>query len=63
MGSITFMRNYEGKEFYRDVELTYDMPDDADVAELHYVMKKFALALGYTDNTVNSVFGEDLDWD
>lgn len=65
MGSITFIRKFsdEDKEFYRDVELTFEMPDDAGAAELHYTMKKFALALGYADSTVDSIFGEDLDWD
>lgn len=64
MGTITFTRNFSDrdKEFYRDVELTFEMPDDASAAELHYVMKRFAIALGYNPETVDSVFGEDLDW-
>ena len=65
MGSITFSRKFsdEGKEFYRDVELTYEMPDDASAMELHWVMKRFAIALGYSPVTVDSIFNEDLDWD
>lgn len=58
MGTITIIRKYNDKDNYHDMELTFDLPDDATIKDVHYAMRQAAMALGYTEYNVEAYFDE-----
>lgn len=58
---ITFTYNHARKdEFSNDVELSIEVDPNSAIDSLVYACQRFALALGYSPNTVNTYFiGEE----
>lgn len=63
MGAIEFTFWPSGENPYeRYTCVRYDIPTDCSIGELHDCCKKFMLALGFSEKTVEEYFGETV-WD
>ena len=49
----------EKLDTYHNVDLRFSVPTDMTLEELHTLCKRFALACGYAEASVEQVFGED----
>ena len=48
--------------FANDIDLTFKVDEDrSSIGNLHRMCKIFAHALGYSDDTIEEVFGEDYE--
>lgn len=58
---ITVDFNYydENNKFAPDITLTFRTGEAMTIGELHGFCKKFAIALGYSTELVEEIFGED----
>ena len=48
-------------EYANDVHLMFSAYPDMHISKLHSLCRRFALALGYTEKTVDDYFGEEYD--
>ena len=62
--TIGFYYRENLNEFAHDVDLQFSISSDAHLGEIFNMCKKFAIALGYADASVEEVFGPDNedDW-
>ena len=60
---VTVSFNYydEDNEFAPDVDLTFRTTPDMTIGELHSFCKRFAIALSFSPELVDEVFGEDIE--
>ena len=47
-------------EFERKITCTWEFPCDPNLSVIHRMCKRFAKLMGYTDETINDIFGEDI---
>jgi len=53
---FTFIDN--SNEFENDLKMEFDCYPDMHISTLHNLCRRFALALGYSESSVNEYFGE-----
>ena len=59
--TIGFYYRENLNEFAHDVDLQFSISSDARLGEIFNMCKKFAIALGYSETSVDKVFGPDSD--
>lgn len=48
-------------EFANDIHLQFSAYPDMHISKLHSLCRRFALALGYAEGSVDQYFGEECD--
>jgi len=59
--TIGFYYKENLNEFGHNVQLQFSISSDASLGEIFNMCKKFAIALGYSETSVDKVFGPDSD--
>ena len=63
MGTVDFSFYPSGENsFERHVNLSFEVPPNCSIGEFYDCCKKFMLALGFSEKTVEEYFGETV-WD
>lgn len=60
MAKLTIKMDYDDKGSYHDTEITFKIPDDCTIQELHEQIKNAVLSFGFAEGSVEKVFGETL---
>ena len=58
---VTFSFYPTDHEFWHDTYLSFSVHNDMRLEELHRLCKKFALALGFSQEGVEEIFGGNWD--
>ena len=59
--TIEFDYYNDNNEFAPNVNLTFQSTEGMTIGTLHRFCNKFAITLGYSSETVEEAFGEDID--
>lgn len=59
--NVTFSFDPENKVDYHDIYLSFSTKDDMTIWEFCELCKRFALAMGYVEASVNEAFGENCE--
>lgn len=50
---------YPHHEGYEDIDVRFGVTHDIGLSQFHRLCKRFALAMGYPESSVEEIFGED----
>ena len=61
LGIVSFSFYPTDHEYYHDTYLSFSVHDDMSLQEIHRLCKRFVVALGFDEDAVDDIFGEDCD--
>lgn len=62
MAKLTIKMDYDDKDLFHDTEITFKIPDDCTLPELHEQIKNAVLSFGFGESLVEQVFGRTLNY-
>lgn len=57
---VTFIYEENDNQYGHDLRMQYTIDPDASIWELHDMCKRFMIAMGFAEKTVEEAFGESV---